>query len=113
MLAQGYGLVAEANAMLAEMELHKDNDDAAGTAGRPTYTTSRNCNALHGKTFRSLAQWAARRGIPRFTVGARTPAFKTADIDAAIAATAQLPAATEASEESLDDQYLRLVVRAQ
>lgn len=65
---------------------------------RSEWTTSKNARELWGgKTWRAIDEWAQRRGMKRYSI-AGSPAYKTADLDAAVFASAEVR-----KEEELDD----------
>jgi hypothetical protein len=82
--AEAFDRQAAAARLLAEAErLELD----APRVARDVYTTARNCAALHGgKKWRAIDEWARRLGLERLQL-AGSPAYRTADVDAAIAGT--------------------------
>lgn len=74
-------------------------------ATRPEWTSRANAKELFGKTFRAIDEWASRRGIPRYSI-VRSPAYRTADIDAAVVATGRAPAVPPMDDA--EEEYRRL-----
>lgn len=75
-------------------------------APRPEWTTKANAKRLFEKTFRAIDEWARRRALTRYSI-AGTPAYRTADLDAAIVASGRAPSAP--AKDDAEEEYERLV----
>lgn len=75
-------------------------------ATRPEWTSRANAKELFGKTFRAIDEWASRRGIHRYSI-VRSPAYRTADLDAAVIATGRAPSVPP--KDDAEEEYARLI----
>lgn len=70
------------------------------------FIDSKNAKAETGQTWRSIDDWGRRQKLDRLKIAGR-PAYRAADIFAAIEATATVATKAAETEASIEDLYLR------